>query len=247
MALAFVAAHCAGGQLQLKPAITVEQYQKLSWDEKITFFESLNKSPDGEKKKSIVKTKLPPQEVYNSAFRNPVSAVVIAAIDSIDEKSTPEFKPQFYQLLKHKNTVVRYKACRQIGAKPMDGDLPFLKISLSDADWMVRECGFELIRRYPEEKKNQTYYFTVVSHLDEINPQTLKEIYTTLKWYEDERSFSFMFKRLFFARTPSELIIIMRELAEFKNDTVRQRIWYLSQKHPDFFVREEAAQLLSSM
>jgi hypothetical protein len=232
----------------------VEEYQNLSWEKKIEFFESLggkndknNSKENDQDKNTPGKIKLPGIDIYNSAFQDPIPSVVLAALNSITGKQTVEFKPRFYQLLKHKNPVVRWKACQKISTVPVEEDLPWFSITFTDDDWMVKECVFSQIRSYAYEKDKKTYFFTIISHLDEKNPQTLKEIYQTLKWYNDERTFPYMYKRMFFAKDSSELIIIMREMASYKSEIVRQRILYLSKKYPDFFVREEAGKLLNSM
>jgi len=235
-------AGCAGSRI-LRPAMKMEEYQSLSWDKKIEYFNSLK-----EKSKNVIeKFKLPGAEIYASAFKDPIPAVVISALDSIDKKHTTAFKPQFYKLLLHKNPVVRWKACLQITSDPAAEDLPYFSIIFSDLDWMVKECAFGQIRLYREEKNKKSYFFTIVSHLDEKNPQVLKEIYQTLKWYDDVRTYPYMYKRMFLTTDSSELIIIMREMAAYKNYEVKQRLWYLSQKHRDFFVREEASNLLKEM
>lgn len=239
-AVAFIiisAGGCTGGQIKLEPSVSVDDYQKYPWDKKITFFESLEKGRE----------EYPSDEVYAGAFSDPVSGVVIAALNSLPDKKIKELKPRLYLLLKYKNPVVKWKACQKISSEPEDTDVPYIASVFSAEDWMVRECAFRSLRKYGSERKRKSYFFNVVSALFDVNPQVLKEVYKTLKWYRDPRAFSFMYKRLFHARNPAELIIIMRELAEYDNRSVYQRLIYLSIHHPDFYVRQEAKNILKSM
>ena len=228
---------CAGKQLKRQATMELQDYKQLSWEKKISFFETLD----------AVKKGLPSEDIYSNAFRDSTPSIVIASIKSIPDSLAGDYKAQLYLLLKNKNPVIRWNACQKISGFPLPEDLRFLSLLFSDEDWMVRECAFHHVRFHPEEKNKKTYFFVILSELDDKNPQVLKEIYQTLKWYEDERTFTFLYKRLFHVQGPSELIIIMREISVYKNPLVRQRITYLSKYHQDFFVREEANRLLNSM
>ena len=228
---------CAGPQVKIKPSILPEEYAKLTWQEKLDFFESL-------KAKKNLNASL---EIYTLAFRDSVPAVVIAAINSLSTEQVAEYKEALYQLLKYKNPVVRWNACEKIVANPVDADLVYLATVFSDRDWMVRQCSISSVRNYSNEKSEKKYYFNMIFYLSEVNAQVLQEVYKTLKWYNDERTFNYMYNRMYHASNSVELIIIMRELIEYKNPLVKQRIGYLSNHHRDFFVREEAKRLLDGM
>jgi len=245
-AVVIIASGCSGVQIK-KKYMDIKEYKLLSWEKKIDYFTSLEKNKSTENKLSKENKTVPGSELYKAAFMDEVSGVVIAALKSIPEGENPEYKAQFYVLLKHKNPVIRWQACQQISVNPSDDDLHYLSTTFSDSDWMVRECAFKNIRLYKNEKNKKQFLFPLLYQLNEKNPQTLKQVYKTLKWYEDDRVFTFIYKRLFHATDPSELIIIMREISEYKYDSVKQRLWYLSNKHSDFFVRDEAAKLLNSM
>ena len=231
-------AGCAAREIKQKiPVITEQQYKKFTWQEKATYFEGITEG----------KTQIPAKEIYNAALRETVPSVVIAAIGSISKGWLAEYRETLYTLLKYKNPVVRWKACKKITEIPIEGDLPYLVALFSDKDWMVRECAFSQVRLYLSEREEKVYFFTIIASLNERNIQVIKEIYQTLKWYNDERTFTFMYKRMFHVASPQELIVIMRELAEYKNAMVKQRIWYFAKHHPDSLVREEATRLLGTM
>ncbi|MDH4200497.1 MAG: HEAT repeat domain-containing protein [Spirochaetia bacterium] len=232
--LAILFAGCASKQIKTSVNISADEFSHLSWDNKINVFER------GE-------NYIVPYEIYELAFRESEAVVVIAALDSIPEKSSEDYKSILYPLLRYSNPVVRWKSCQKISASPRIEDLPFLILNLRDRDWMVKECTVKSIRQYREEKNNKDYFFNIVALLFEANTQVLREVYKTLKWYDDARAFPFMYKRSFHVDNTSVLIVILQELVEYNNDEVRQRLWHLSRNSPSYFVREEAKKLLATM
>jgi hypothetical protein len=228
---------CSGKQIITYSAVSPEVYGKYTWQQKIDYFNSFKDK----------KSQFPSRDIYLNAFKDPTPAVSIAALKSIPDNYTSEFKGAFYLMTKIKNPVIRWLVCEKISVTTVEEDLPYLSFMFKDRDWMVRECAFKNIRLYDSEKSSKKYFFPIISHLYEKNAQVLKEIMKTIKWYNDPRAYRFFLKRSYVVDTNSEMIVILQELSEINSDIIKKRIWYISQNHRDYFVRKEAERLYKSM
>jgi len=215
--------------------ISLEKYEKLNWQEQTEYFEN-----HGKKKTSVSI----PEDVYKNAFFDSHSPVSLAAIRSLNPKLTETYRTDLYKLMVGRQPIIRWEACKQIGTYPLEGDLRHLIQSRNDKEWMVRECVYANLRLYEKEKKEKKYFYYILAALRDKNPNVLSEIYKTLFWYRDDRTFPYIYKRSYHTTNSFEMIVIIRELGKYNNRKVRNRLRELARKHSDFMVREEANKTL---
>ncbi|MES0489299.1 MAG: HEAT repeat domain-containing protein [Leptospirales bacterium] len=218
--------------------ISLKKYEKLNWQEQTEYF-------DGHDKKKTSRSI--PDDVYKNAFYGSRSPVTIAAIRSLSPALTETYRKDLYKLMVSRQPIVRWEACKQIAAYPLQEDLKHLIQSRNDREWMVRECVYSTLRLYESEKKEKKYFYYILAALRDKNPNVLSEIYKTLFWYRDERTFPYIFKRSYHTRNSFEMLVIIRELGKYNNIKVRNRLRELARNHDDFLIREEANKILLSL
>jgi len=228
--------YCGGSRgIRREIIVDTDYYYSLSWQQKIIYFESLD---DPERRH-------PQIEIYRIAFRESVSAVVISSLKKIPEEMIDKLRPELHQILKHSNPVIRWLGCKNLSRDPVAADLEIFISRMGDPDWLVRECIVSNVRKFPTEKIKKRYFFTLVSKLPEKNTEVLRQLYKTLKWYNDQRAIPYMYRRSFHTVKEEELIVIIQELSSVKDYDVESRLKDLAYRHPSITVREEAKKALS--
>lgn len=213
--------------------IDPEEYKSYIWNEKVAYFQEQSQKPHPGN-----------PEIYRMAMKDPYPLVTLSALDSMSDELSVIMRKELYDNLKHKNKMIRWKSCLNIIKTPEKNDLRHLARLFKDTEWLARECSCKSVRLYPDERKNKKYFFRLISLLNEKNPNVLKELYITLKWYEDNRAFDYLYKRSFHSSSSIELVTILRELVHYPGVKVTRRLRQVSRYHKDFFVREEAKKLL---
>ncbi len=124
--------------------------------------------------------------------------------------------------------------------------VPILIKFITDVDWLIREKVYQLLREFRQEQKNKEYYKYILLQLKEKNPQVLREVIKTLKWYKNKNRevLNHLYQRSFSYETPLELVIIIKELGNYKNRLIFNRLKKLARNHKSYLVREEAKKQL---
>jgi hypothetical protein len=223
---------CASSGNSRNASANLAEYKNMLWKDRITFLEK-----NGRK---FTRQDTP---IYRHAFKDGYYLVTIAAIESMNAKMNNEMRKDLYILLRHWHPIVRWKTCKKIIALPKEDDLKPLSILFGDKEWLARECVFSGVRLYEKERIQKLYFLRLLSRLNDNNIQALTELYKTLKWYEDPRTFMYLYKRSFHTHSSIELIKVLKELAFYKDSKVKNRLWSISHTHKDFFVREEVSKI----
>ena len=226
---------CSAAKEQLIPAKTLSEpeFLKLNWQEKVLFIKNeLNTRADSSS--SLVKLALKDKPAIRNAIMNKLAS-----------EENLEYKNMVLENIDSKDNTVRWRVLKYLEAfEPDANDVEFLAMRFNDNEWLVREAAFRILRRYQAEKEEKKVFFKVILSLNEKNSDVLREIYHTLRWYEDPRAFPYLYKRSYFASNTVELLYIMREMSHYKNDRVYRRLRQIERKHPKAMVRNTARQLL---
>lgn len=188
------------------------------------------------------------ENLLRYAFLQNQTEVMISVTDAIARLKLENLHDLLFIGIRNPNSMLRWHSLKALAALPLwTQDISTIALLIKDKEWLVRETAFRMIRNYPSEKNKKEYYYDVLTSLNDGNEVVLKQIYTTLYWYDDKRTFPYIYQRSFRTHNQIELVFILRELVKYDSPTVRKRLYFLSQKHADRVVRNEAQKLLESL
>ncbi len=217
-----------------QPKLSNEDFFELDWQRQVEYLESISNS-------NMVRGD---KEIISAALSDDDSAVVIAALEAILRLELDTYLPKAIEFLSSEDPITRWRALLIV--ESLNGDIAVLPAVIkltTDNEWLVRETAYRTIRKYKSERSNKAYFYTVLFHLNEKNPQVVAEIYRTLVWYDDETAWPYMMKRSYHCKSASELILVMRELARTKTRDAQVRLKTLTRSQ-SVIVRQEANELL---
>jgi HEAT repeats len=214
--------------------LTVEEFNMLDWQRQVEYLEAITRSNYVREDNRII----------GSALVDDDSAVIVAALESIWRLERDEHLPKAVELTENTDPIIRWRALLVVEKVGSDDELiPTVARMTSDREWMVREAAYRTLRNYKKERKEKTYFYSVLFKLNEKNPQVVAEIYRTLVWYDDESAWPYLIKRSYHCKSASELILVMRELARTKTRDAQVRLKTLTRSQ-SVIVRTEAGELL---
>lgn len=214
--------------------ISLDTFNTLDWQRQAEYLETITR-------KNRVRED---NEIIAAAITDDDSAVIVVALDTILRLELDDFLPQAIGLLNSEDVITRWKALLVVESlNSDDAVLPSVVKLTGDKEWLVREAAYRTLRRFKAERKAKNYFYTVLFHLNEKNPQVVAEIYRTLVWYDDETAWPYMMKRSYHCKSASELILVMRELARTKTREAQVRLKTLTRSQ-SVIVRQEANELL---
>lgn len=218
-----------------EPVITFEKYKKMAWRNKIAFLTSLH----------IDETNPDYPRILQNAKKDDEILIVEAYIICVAANKIHSEKKTILSLIEHPNPIIRWRSLVALShLESNDKDLNIISSYFDDKEWLVREEAFRSIRRYETEKEKKKYFLRILLHLNERNPDVLREIIRTLKWYDDPRTYSYLVRRSYFTKSDMALIVIMQELTDYNTKTVEKRLQRINHSHKSMIAREEAARLL---
>lgn len=219
---------------QEQPKLSQDEFFELDWQRQVEYLESVTSS-------NLVRGD---KEIISAALSDDDSAVVIAALETILRLELDDYLPKATEFLTSDDPITRWRALLIIESMSSDiSILPSVIKLTTDPEWLVREAAYRTVRKYKAERGNKAYFYTVLFHLNEKNPQVVAEIYRTLVWYDDETAWPYMMKRSYHCKSASELILVMRELARTKTRDAQVRLKTLTRSQ-SVIVRQEAGELL---
>lgn len=214
--------------------VTADEFFELDWQRQVEYLESLT---SGNRTRGD-------KEIITAALSDDDSAVVIAALETILRLELDEFLPSAVEFLTSEDPITRWRALLIVEKLNSDAAvLPAVIKLTSDKEWLVREAAYRTVRKFKAERSNKAYFYSVLFHVNEKNPQVVAEIYRTLVWYDDETAWPYMMKRSYHCKSASELILVMRELARTKTRDAQVRLKTLTRSQ-SVIVRQEAHELL---
>lgn len=214
--------------------LSSEDFFELDWQRQVEYLESITSS-------NLVRSD---KEIVSAALSDDDSAVVIAALETILRLELDQYLPTALEFLTSEDAITRWRALLIVESLSSDTSvLPSVIKLTTDKEWLVREAAYRTVRKFKPERSNKAYFYTVLFHLNEKNPQVVAEIYRTLVWYDDETAWPYMMKRSYHCKSASELILIMRELARTKTRDAQVRLKTLTRSQ-SVIVRQEANELL---
>lgn len=236
-----VAALCVFAQCKSVPAtnneapkLTVEEFNTLDWQRQVEALEAITRSNHVREDDKILA----------SALVDDDSAVIVAALESIWRLERDQHLPKAAELTESQDPVIRWRALLVIEKMGSDEEyLPVVARLMGDREWLVREAAYRAIRIFKKERKEKTYFYSVLFKLNEKNPQVVAEIYRALVWYDDDSAWPYLIKRSYHCKSASELILVMRELARTKTRDAQVRLKTLTRSQA-VIVRTEATNLL---
>ncbi|MCS6985353.1 MAG: HEAT repeat domain-containing protein [Leptospiraceae bacterium] len=210
-------------------------FAERNWQQKVELFELWDSPPRREADLTLIQLGLEEEN----------AAVLVATLQYLMRYPVEEKKPSILHLLAHPESMVRWYALLALERLPPQAeDLSLVAARLSDKEWLVREAALRSFRRYAHEKKEKSYFYQIIFHLEERNPSVLREVYRTLLWYEDDRAFPYLLRRTYVARSGAELIATLEELLVTERPEVTSRIRAVARTHSRPDVRHAASQLL---
>lgn len=228
---------CRSGQLGAsteQPKISKDDFFELDWQRQVEYLESITNS-------NMVRGD---KEIISAALSDDDSAVVVGALEAILRLELDDYLPKAVEFLTSEDPITRWRALMIVESMSSDITvLPEVVKLTTDKEWLVREAAYRSVRRFKPERSNKAYFYTVLFHLNEKNPQVVAEIYRTLVWYDDETAWPYMMKRSYHCKSASELILVMRELARTKTRDAQVRLKTLTRSQ-SVIVRQEANELL---
>lgn len=217
-----------------QPKLTNEDFFELDWQRQVEYLEALTRS----------NLERADKEIISAALSDDDSAVVIAALETIQRLELDAYLPRAIEFLTSDDPITRWRALLIVEILSSDiAVLPSVIKLTTDKEWLVREAAYRTVRKFKAERSNKAYFYTVLFHLNEKNPQVVAEIYRTLVWYDDETAWPYMMKRSYHCKSASELILVMRELARTKTRDAQVRLKTLTRSQ-SVIVRQEANELL---
>lgn len=217
------------------PKVTVEQFNELDWQRQVETLESI--TPSNRTRED--------DKVIASALVDDDGAVIVAALESVARLEREDFVPKAVELTENQDPIIRWRALlviEKVGSE--DEQLAAVARLMGDREWLVREAAYRTLRKFKKERKEKTYFYSVLFKLNEKNPQVIAEIYRTLVWYDDESAWPYLIKRSYHCKSASELILVMRELARTKTRDAQVRLKTLTRSQ-SVIVRGEANALLN--
>lgn len=225
-------APAANGKAEPVKKITLAEFNELDWQRQVETLEGMtgsSKENDG---------------IIAASLSDDDDAVVIAGLECVLRLERDEFLPKATELLKSPDPIIRWRALLIVEKMSSDIEmLPRIAKLTNDKEWLVREAAYRALRKFKEEKKEKKYFYPVIFHLSEKNPQVVAEIYRTLVWYDDESAWPYVIKRSYHCKSAAELILVMRELARTRTREAQVRLKTLTRSQ-SVIVRQEAALLL---
>lgn len=217
-----------------------EEFDQFLWQHKVIYLNSFYFVSD-DKKEDLIK-------LLQYAFSQNNVNVIISVVNAIGNLQIEELRNLVLNGLRHPKAMVVFHSLMALEKLPLEKrDLSRIAHTFKNRDWMVKEQAFKMVRNYPFEKEQKKYYYAVLTSLSNANESVLKQIYKTLEWYNDKRTFSYIYQRSFRAKNSIELIFILRELSKYKISTVRKRLYFLANRHSNELVKSEARKLLLKM
>lgn len=217
-----------------QPKLSQDEFFELDWQRQVEYLETVTSS-------NLVRGD---KEIISAALSDDDSAVVIAALETILRLELDDYLPKAAEFLTSDDPITRWRALLIVENMSSDiSVLPSVIKLATDKEWLVREAAYRTVRKFRAERSNKAYFYTVLFHLNEKNPQVVAEIYRTLVWYDDETAWPYMMKRSYHCKSASELILVMRELARTKTRDAQVRLKTLTRSQ-SVIVRQEAGELL---
>lgn len=217
------------------PLLTLEEFRALDWEKRANYLLSFPERSAQEYRVQFISAGLTDAHTH----------VIKSALQAVINSGNVIFRDQVLKLLKHPDPIVRWRALLVTESMFVTNDIfPDIGRLCDDNEWLVRETAFRMVRLFTEEKNQKKLYFSILFKLNEKNLSVLKEMYKTLIWYDDERTFSFIYKRSFVAKNSAEIVTIFRELAPLRRNEVRIRLRILA-KSKNAVVKQEASRLLA--
>ncbi len=214
--------------------LTVEEFNMLDWQRQVEYLEAITRANRVREDDRIL----------GSALVDDDSAVIVAALESIWRLERDDHLAKAVELTENTDPIIRWRALLVVEKVGSDDELiPAVARLTADREWMVREAAYRTLRNYKKERKEKTYFYSVLFKLNEKNPQVVAEIYRTLVWYDDESAWPYLIKRSYHCKSASELILVMRELARTKTRDAQVRLKTLTRSQ-SVIVRTEASELL---
>lgn len=217
-----------------------EEFDQFLWQHKVIYLNSFY-FVSHDKKEDLIK-------LLQYAFSQNNVNVIISVVNVIGNLQIEELRNLVLNGLRHPKAMVVFHSLVALEKLPLEKkDLSRIVHTFKNRDWMVKEQAFKMVRNYDFEKEQKKYYYAVLTSLGNANESVLKQLYKTLEWYNDKRTFSYVYQRSFRAKNSIELIFILRELSKYKTSTVKKRLYFLANKHPSSLVKDEARKLLLKM
>lgn len=225
-------APAANGKNEQAKQITLAEFNELDWQRQVESLEGITSA--SKENDSIIGASLSDDD----------DAVVIAGLECVLRLERDEFLPVATELLKSPDPIIRWRALLIVEKLSSDpGTLPKIARLTNDKEWLVREAAYRTMRKFKDERKEKKFFYPVIFHLSEKNPQVVAEIYRTLVWYDDDSAWPYLIKRSYHCKSAAELILVMRELARTKTREAQVRLKTLTRSQ-SVIVRQEAALLL---
>lgn len=219
---------------QQQRTLSLEEFVLLDWQRQVEYLEEIgNRGTRGDD-----------ERIITHSLADEDSAVIVKALEICYTLSLQEHLPRAEELLQNSDAIIRWRALLLIEKlNRNEALLPQVARLTADKEWLVRETAYRVLRTFSSERKQRTYFYTVLFRLNEKNPSVVAEIYRTLVWYDDESAWPYMIKRSYHCKSVSELILVMRELARTKTREAQVRLKTLTRSQ-SALVRQEAKRLL---
>lgn len=212
--------------------ITIVEFNEFDWQRQVEHLEAMTSS--NQENDAIIAASLSDDD----------SAVVVAGLECVLRLERDAFAGKAIELLENPDPIIRWRALLIAEKMITDAELlPRIAKLTNDKEWLVREAAYRTMRKFKDERKEKKYFYPVIFHLSEKNPQVVAEIYRTLVWYDDESAWPYVIKRSYHCKSAAELILVMRELARTKTREAQVRLKTLTRSQ-SVIVRQEAALLL---
>lgn len=117
--------------------------------------------------------------------------------------------------------------------------ISLLENGLKDHDWIVQDYILNVIFHYLEEKEEKKLFFPVLFLLKSQNLDVLRSTYRVINWYGDQRTLPLLYKRLSYALSDLEVVLIIRELSHHKDRRTLLILERLRKKTKSLLVRSE--------
>lgn len=217
-----------------KKKITLAEFNELDWQRQVEALEAITSSTHTRDDDGII----------GAALSDDDSAVIVAALECVLRADRDAFLPKSTEFLASPDPIIRWRALLIVEKMNSDVEiLPRIARLTNDKEWLVREAAYRTLRKFKRERSEKKFFYPVLFHLSEKNPQVVAEIYRTLVWYEDDSAWPYLIKRSYHCKSAGELILVMRELARTKTREAQVRLKTLTRSQ-SVIVRQEAGLLL---
>lgn len=230
--------NCSSGEIKyaIEPQLTLSEFKNLNWQQKCDYLQNnFNYNP-----------LLESQPLIRAGLEDTEDKVIICTLRTKKKHEITGYRNELYLLSEHPDPMVRHLALVNLGFyQPEKADLEIIADRFSDSEWMVREEALRQVRRHPGEQSEKEIFYRVLVRLSEKNPNVIRELYHTLRWYDAERAYRFMLKRSYLAESDVELVFIMRELAATEKLSAYKRIRSIKNHSNSTVIKHEADKLLN--